>query len=272
MPSNTKNLNLYKKNPQTDGEDTFNIETMINENLDKIDAEFDASAGHKHTGAAGDAPKITAAGLAAGAAVDTVIGDRTADPATATAYGVKGSITQWFSWITKYLKAITGKANPFDVPDITLAATKTHVDNTLVHITTAERTAWNAAETNAKNASIPKTEKGVSGGVAALDATKLMLSDGTILGSRVVERVFNFSFANGVANQKIDVIFPVNGGLYEIEVIGSFNTVNTAGKLVKRFNGTYSNPASYPTGSQYTEVTGVLKNHISIGEPFLTQT
>ncbi|WP_449602464.1 phage tail-collar fiber domain-containing protein [Paenibacillus sp. Marseille-Q9583] len=143
-----------------------------------------------------------------------------------------------------------------------------HVDNATAHITAAERVAWNAAETNAKNASIPKTEKGVAGGVAALDATKLMLSDGAMLNGRVVERVFNFSFANGVANQKIDVILPVNGGVYEIEVIGSFNTINTAGKLVKRFNGTYSNPASYPTGSQYTEVTGVVKSHISIGEPF----
>ncbi|WP_438491007.1 pyocin knob domain-containing protein [Paenibacillus sp. IHBB 3054] len=37
MPSNTPNLKLYKKNPATDGDDTFNIETMINENLDKID-------------------------------------------------------------------------------------------------------------------------------------------------------------------------------------------------------------------------------------------
>ncbi|WP_440960534.1 pyocin knob domain-containing protein [Paenibacillus nitricinens] len=204
----------------------------------------------------------------AGSATDATIGNRTADPSIATPYSLTGTITQWFSWLTKYLKAITGKANPFDTPDITLAATKTHVDNTTVHITAAERTAWNAAETNAKNAFIPKTEKGVAGGVAALDATKLILSDGIILASRVVERVFNFSFANGVANQKIDVILPVNGGVYEIEVIGSFNTINTAGKLVKRFNGTYSNPASYPTGSQYTEVTGVVKSHISIGEPF----
>jgi hypothetical protein len=250
-----------------------NVSATIDDSLvftreSEFNAKFDASGGHKHTGAAGDGPKLTSASYAGGSVTDAAMGTRTADPTTATAYGLVGSITQWFSWITKYFKAITGKANPFDAPDITLAATKTHVDNTVVHLTAAERSAWNAAETNAKNASIPKTEKGVAGGVASLDATKLMLSDGAILNGRVVERVFNFSFANGVANQKIDVIFPVNGGIYEIEIIGSFNTVNTAGKLVKRFNGTYSNPASYPTGSQYTEVTGVLKNHISIGEPF----
>lgn len=121
------------------------------------------------------AEKAKLAGLipgagAAGSATDTTIGNRTADPNTTTAYGLVGSITQWFSWITKYFKAITGKANPFDAPDITLAATKVHVDNTVVHLTAAERTAWNAAETNAKNASIPKSDKGAANGVAGLDA------------------------------------------------------------------------------------------------------
>ncbi len=38
MASNTPNLNLLKKDPVTDGNDTFNIETMLNENWDKIDA------------------------------------------------------------------------------------------------------------------------------------------------------------------------------------------------------------------------------------------
>ncbi|KAA1180926.1 pyocin knob domain-containing protein [Paenibacillus sp. B2(2019)] len=121
------------------------------------------------------AEKAKLAGLtpgagAAGSATDATIGNRTADPSITTPYSLTGSITQWFSWITKYFKAITGKANPFDAPDITLAATKTHVDNTVVHVTSAERTAWNAAETNAKNASIPKTDKGAANGVAGLDA------------------------------------------------------------------------------------------------------
>lgn len=37
MASYTEKLNLLKKNPVTDGADTFNIETMMNENWDKID-------------------------------------------------------------------------------------------------------------------------------------------------------------------------------------------------------------------------------------------
>lgn len=37
MASNTPNFNLYKKDPVLDGDDTFNIATMLNENWDKID-------------------------------------------------------------------------------------------------------------------------------------------------------------------------------------------------------------------------------------------
>lgn len=39
MASNTLNLNLYKKDPTIDGNDTFNIKTMLNDNWDKIDTE-----------------------------------------------------------------------------------------------------------------------------------------------------------------------------------------------------------------------------------------
>lgn len=37
MASNTPNLNLLKKDPVVDGSDTFNIQTMLNDNWDKID-------------------------------------------------------------------------------------------------------------------------------------------------------------------------------------------------------------------------------------------
>ncbi|MCK8488001.1 phage tail protein [Paenibacillus sp. MBLB2552] len=38
MATNTPNLNLLKKDPVTDGNETFNIQTMLNDNWDKIDA------------------------------------------------------------------------------------------------------------------------------------------------------------------------------------------------------------------------------------------
>ena len=37
LASNTTNLNLYKKDPIADKDQTFNITTMMNENWDKID-------------------------------------------------------------------------------------------------------------------------------------------------------------------------------------------------------------------------------------------
>ncbi|MBM6995055.1 exo-alpha-sialidase [Paenibacillus sp. DXFW5] len=38
MATNTPNLNLLKKDPVTDGNETFNVQTMLNDNWDKIDA------------------------------------------------------------------------------------------------------------------------------------------------------------------------------------------------------------------------------------------
>jgi len=38
MSDNTTNLGLYKANPSVDGDNTFNIKTMLNDNWDKIDA------------------------------------------------------------------------------------------------------------------------------------------------------------------------------------------------------------------------------------------
>ncbi|MGO4268518.1 hypothetical protein AB4Z22_01525, partial [Paenibacillus sp. TAF58] len=42
MSSTTTNIALYKKNPSTDGNDTFDINTMLNDNWDKIDAKIGA--------------------------------------------------------------------------------------------------------------------------------------------------------------------------------------------------------------------------------------
>lgn len=49
MASNTENLELLKKNPTTDGADTFNIQTMLNDNWDKID-QFAGSLNEKLAG------------------------------------------------------------------------------------------------------------------------------------------------------------------------------------------------------------------------------
>lgn len=41
MSTLTTFLSLLKKNPETDGSDTFNIQTMLNENWDKIDGPWE---------------------------------------------------------------------------------------------------------------------------------------------------------------------------------------------------------------------------------------
>lgn len=44
MASFTNFLKLLKKNPATDGKDTFNIQTMLNENWDKIDKKVEENS------------------------------------------------------------------------------------------------------------------------------------------------------------------------------------------------------------------------------------
>lgn len=61
-------------------------------------------------------PSISGGGLQtenmnAGIATDTVIGNRTADQAIATATANTGTLTQLFSWIAKLIKGITGQAD-----------------------------------------------------------------------------------------------------------------------------------------------------------------
>ncbi|MEK5413691.1 pyocin knob domain-containing protein [Paenibacillus sp. FSL L8-0708] len=219
------------------------------------------------------AEKAKLAGLtpgagAAGSATDATIGNRTADPSITTPYSLTGTITQWFSWLTKYLKAITGKANPFDTPDITLSQTKTHVDNTVVHITASERTAWNAMPGTADGKYIPKTDRNVANGVTALDANRMVVSDGNVLSSRISERVLGFSFSNSVANQRIDLFTTgALSGYIEVTVTASWNAVNAAGKMTKRFNvvAAAATTLNYQS-TQYPEVTGLINQHISISD------
>lgn len=49
MSSNTPNLGLLKKDPMVDGNETFNIETMLNDNWDKIDEAVGRTGGYGET-------------------------------------------------------------------------------------------------------------------------------------------------------------------------------------------------------------------------------
>ncbi|OKP67564.1 hypothetical protein A3842_28080 [Paenibacillus sp. P3E] len=239
-----------------------------------------------------------------GSASDTVIGNRTADPATPTAYGLAGTLTQWLSWIAKYFKAITGTANPFDTPAITLADTKIHVNDNTRHISSAERTTWNAKETTSgaqakadsareaaitaaaldatakanaaatagasagAAASIPLTQKGVAGGVAALDASKNVTADGIVLPG-YSERRYVFGIDNGEVNRKVDFSVPFSEltGYIEVEVTGSWGYGIVCGKVVKRIDLVANTSGGIDNqSSQYTEVTGYVRNQIVISD------
>lgn len=102
----------------------------FNENFQKIDAEFHGTTGHGHTGAAGDGPKISASGLAAGAATDAVIGNRTINDAIAIGTTDTDSPTNLWSKIGAMIRAITGKADWYTAPAINLETVNTHTTTT----------------------------------------------------------------------------------------------------------------------------------------------
>ncbi|WP_342410614.1 pyocin knob domain-containing protein [Paenibacillus sp. FSL R10-2778] len=157
----------------------------------------------------------------------------------------------------------------------------THTEDNNIHVTAAKQTAWNVKETPegaqtkadaareaAKAASIPLAQKGAASGVALLEANKLMVADGTVLSSRITERVLGFSFSNSVANQRIDLFTTgALSGYIEVTVTASWNAVNAAGKMTKRFNvvAAAATTLNYQS-TQYPEVTGLINQHISISD------
>ena len=66
MASYTPNLNLLKKSPVTDGNDTFNVDTMLNENWDKIDEALgDPTEAAQKLGLTGDLSAAASLGVLA---------------------------------------------------------------------------------------------------------------------------------------------------------------------------------------------------------------
>jgi hypothetical protein len=58
-------------------------------------------------------------------AIDTAL-TPTADPALTPTGNGPGKLVQWVGWLANRIKAITGKANWYDTPDITLANLAVH--------------------------------------------------------------------------------------------------------------------------------------------------
>lgn len=139
MSSNTPNLNLLKVNPVTDGNDTFNIDTMLNDNWDKIDTtvgnKVDKVSGKQlSTNDYTAADKTKLAGIATGANNYThPTGDGNQHvPATGTSNNGKvlkaGTTAGSISW---------GNVNGSEVVE----------DATHRFATDTEKVTWNAKET-----------------------------------------------------------------------------------------------------------------------------
>ncbi|ANB58419.1 putative tail fiber repeat 2 protein [Anoxybacillus sp. B7M1] len=125
MPEITPNLGLYLKNPVTDGNDTFNIETMLNQNWRKIDEKVALKTEVETSESVQQKIDEAIAGLINGApeALDTLrelaqaMGD---DP----------------NFATTVLNRLTTAEQNFAA----------HASDTTKHISAAERAAWNAAQ------------------------------------------------------------------------------------------------------------------------------
>lgn len=67
-----------------------------------------------------------------GSVTDVKIGNRTINQGLTNPSNT-GTITSLFSWLARAVKAITGKVNWYDTPDISLGDAKTHIDATSPH-------------------------------------------------------------------------------------------------------------------------------------------
>lgn len=122
MPNYTQNLNLEKPLQ----EEFYDVD-KFNANADKIDEAVGNKADltHKHDGTTGNSSKITAAEIAAGAADDTAIGNRTITDTTALS-GTAAVLTTLLGRIGNMIKSITGKSNWYTAPVTTIEALNTN--------------------------------------------------------------------------------------------------------------------------------------------------
>lgn len=168
MATKTTNLQLYKVNPATDGADTFNFDTILNANWDKLDAHaatradtrlsnLDTGALEGKVKAAIQGGSLTAGDLGAvgsnqlgkpnGVATLDGTGKVPASQLPAMNYDTKGSA-----------KAVQDNLN-------------THTQDTTAHVTADERSAWNGkaagkhASQHAANGSDPVTPAAIGAAV-----------------------------------------------------------------------------------------------------------
>ncbi len=204
----TPNLNLNKP----EGTDVVDI-ADLNANMDIIDGKL-GTTGHDHSGTAGNGPKITAGGLAAGAATDTIIGSRTATDSIAPT-SLTGSITTLLNGIFYMLKSITGKANSYTAPATTLEAAKNHMDTTAsihgaTNANTANRIVQRDASGNFAAGTISGSLAGNSATATKLATARTITLTGDVTGSGSFDGSSNLSISTtNTAAMPVGFTFPL---------------------------------------------------------------
>ena len=125
MASTTPRLGLYKKDPIADANDTFNIQTMLNDNWDKIDG------------------KVAILGPDG-----KILSEQLPQQSLPNASTTQAGIVQLNDTLTSTSTTQGATANAVkQVNDAVVA----HSADTTKHVTQAEKNVWNSAETNAKS-------------------------------------------------------------------------------------------------------------------------
>lgn len=114
---------------------------------------------------------------------------------------------------------------------------------------------------------IPASEKNYPGGVATLDLNSNVVALGEKMGTAYTKRSFTLNFT-GVANQKIDLFWTTAiHGAIRITIGGVYSGIDSSGMLVKEHAIVSSPPSTINSApSYYSLVTGLIQNHLSIGE------
>ncbi|WP_405173799.1 hypothetical protein [Paenibacillus sp. FSL H8-0260] len=209
MSSNTPNLNLLKVNPVTDGNDTFNIDTMLNDNWDKIDTtvgnKVDKVSGKQlSTNDYTTAEKTKLSGVATGANNYThPTGDGNQHvPATGTSNNGKvlkaGTTAGSSSW---------GNVNGSEVVE----------DATHRFATDAEKATWNAKETT-------------TGSQAKADAAVLPINNRLNTESlTAINLVAGQQILNATKNARLQGLKVQGRSLINRQINGGFNDSNADG-------------------------------------------
>jgi len=109
---------------------------------------------------------------------------------------------------------------------------------------------------------------GTNGPVRQLDVAGITKTNGLQIKRNYIEQQTDCAFANGVANQNIDIRLGNISfwGYIEVEITGTYSNQNTPGKLTKVYAvGVNPNGTIYANNPRVVDALGPIKNNIALG-------